>query len=233
MWIEAAINRTAKYAVAESGDSAEVVERPKGGITALIADGQGSGRSAKIISKLVVSKAVALVADGTRDGAVARATHDYLYALRDGKVSATLTMITADLTSHTIVISRNSHCPVLVKQGERVQVLADTVNPIGFHQFVKPVIHEISMEEGTMLLTFTDGIMHAGRTHARQLELDVLIEMLKETPPSECQQLADRAFDLAWKLDEGRPADDMTVLVMSVHGSDADRVGRWRVTYPV
>ena len=106
MQIEVAINKMSKYAVGESGDSAEVVERPKGGLTALIADGQGSGRSAKLISKLVVSKAAALIADGTRDGAVARATHDFLFALRDGKVSATLTMLSADLVTRTIVISQ-------------------------------------------------------------------------------------------------------------------------------
>ena len=45
--IKVVINKTAKYAIKESGDLAEVVERPKGGITALIADGQGTGQAAK------------------------------------------------------------------------------------------------------------------------------------------------------------------------------------------
>lgn len=232
MQIEAAINKTAKYAVAESGDSAEVVERPKGGLTALVADGQGSGRSAKIISNLVVSKATALIADGTRDGAVARATHDFLFALRDGKVSATLTMLSADLSSRTIVISRNSHCPVLIKQNGRVQVLGDSVNPIGFHQFMKPVIHEISLEADTLLLTFTDGVLHAGRRYGRQLEIGVLAAMLEQADPACSRQLADEAFELALSLDEGRPADDMTLVVLGVHGSSESRVGRLRVTYP-
>lgn len=232
MQIEAAINKTPKYAVGESGDSAEVVERPKGGITALVADGQGSGRSAKMISNLVVSKAAALVADGTRDGAVARATHDFLFALRDGKVSATFTMLSADLSSRTIVISRNSHCPVLIKQNGRVQILADTVNPIGFHQFMKPVIHEISLEEDTVLLTFTDGVLHAGRKYGRQLDISVLASMLEKTDAVHSRMLADEVFDLAMSLDEGRPADDMTLLVMGVHGSHDSRVGRLRVSYP-
>ncbi|MDW7652236.1 MAG: PP2C family protein-serine/threonine phosphatase, partial [Bacillota bacterium] len=228
-----AINKTTKYAVAESGDSAEVVERPKGGLTALIADGQGSGRSAKIISNLVVCKAVSLIADGARDGAVARAAHDYLFALRDGKVSATLTMLSADLSSRTIVISRNSHCPVLVRQGDRVEVLADTVNPIGFHQYMKPVIHEITMEEETVLLTFTDGILHAGRKNNNQLKLETLTALLAETPAADCQKLADGVFDMAMQLEDGRASDDMTLLVLGVHGTDEDRVGRLRVTYPV
>lgn len=233
MQIEVAVNKTTKYAVSESGDSTEVVERPKGGVTALVADGQGSGRSAKIISKLVVSKAAALIADGARDGAVARSAHDFLFSLRDGKVSATLTMLSADLMSRTIVISRNSHCPVLVKQNGRVHVLADPVNPIGFHQFMKPVIHEVSLTEDTMLLTFTDGIYHAGRKYGRQLALDVLVRAMLETPACATQGLADKIFSLALELDEGRPADDMTLVALGINGLGQSRVGRLRFTYPV
>jgi serine phosphatase RsbU (regulator of sigma subunit) len=230
--IEVAINKTPKYAVSDSGDSAEVVERPKGGLTALVADGQGSGRSAKIISNLVVSKASALIADGTRDGAVARASHDFLYALRDGKVSATFTMLSADLSSRTIVISRNSHCPVLVKQNGNVEVLEDTVDPIGFHEFMKPVINEISMVEGTVLMTFTDGILHAGRRYGRQIHINELIDAVQQAEAKNCQALADAMFERAYGLDEGRPDDDMTLVVMGIHDAKESRVGRMRVTYP-
>jgi serine phosphatase RsbU (regulator of sigma subunit) len=230
--IEVAMNKTPKYAVGDSGDSAEVVERPKGGLTAIVADGQGSGRPAKIISKVVVSKAASLVADGTRDGAVARAAHDFLFALRDGKVSATLTMLSADLSSRTIVISRNSNCPVLVRQNGRVDVLDEAVNPIGFHQFMKPVIHEIPLLEETLLMTFTDGILHAGRKYGRQLELGELVRMMEQAFAARSRALADEVFERARELDEGRPADDMTLLVMGVHGEKESRVGRLQVSYP-
>ncbi|MBS4024098.1 MAG: hypothetical protein KGZ96_00320 [Clostridia bacterium] len=58
----------------------------------IIADGQGSGKSAKLTSNLVVTKAMNLLAEGARDGAVARASHDFLYTVKSGKVSATLTI---------------------------------------------------------------------------------------------------------------------------------------------
>ncbi|MCR3922706.1 MAG: serine/threonine-protein phosphatase [Firmicutes bacterium] len=233
MQIEVAINKTAKYAVSESGDSAEVVERPTGGLTALIADGQGSGRSAKIISNLVISKAAGLVADGTRDGAVARAAHDFLFALRDGKVSATLTMLSVDLLSRTVVISRNSHCPVLIRLRGQVQMLADSVNPIGYHHHMKPVIHEIPLEEDLLLVTFTDGILYAGRYFGQQLELADFREAMLQATASEPQLLADKLFTHALALDKARPADDMTLLVLGINGTEGDPVGRLRVTYPL
>ena len=88
-----AVAKINKYATEESGDTVEVVERPRGGVSLVMADGQRSGRSAKAISNIVVRKAISLLAEGVRDGAVARATHDYLHLERGGKVSAELTMI--------------------------------------------------------------------------------------------------------------------------------------------
>ncbi len=233
MQVEVAVNKIPKYACGMSGDSAEVVERPKGGLSVIIADGQGSGRSAKAISNLVVSKAAALIADGTRDGAVARATHDFLFALRDGKVSCTLTIVSTDLVSRTIVISRNSNCPVLVRQGGQVRVLSDPVEPIGFHQFMKPVVDEIPLVDDTLVLTFTDGILYAGRSRARQLDLGQVAALLPEVPAWRGRELADRVLEAALALDDGRAGDDMTVLVLGVHSRDTGGVGRLRVSYPV
>ena len=105
-----------KFGLSESGDSLEVVERPRGGLTAVMADGQGHGRPAKKVSMLVVNKAVSLVADGARDGGVARAVHDFLFAIREGKVSADLTILSVDMRSKSFVVSRNSNALVLVRR---------------------------------------------------------------------------------------------------------------------
>ncbi len=97
-----AVAKVGKYATSESGDTVEVVERPHGGISVVIADGQRSGKGAKTISNGVVRKAVALLADGVRDGAAARASHDYLRTLRGGQVSATLNLVSIDLDSRIV-----------------------------------------------------------------------------------------------------------------------------------
>jgi len=119
-----AVAKINKYATAESGDTVEVVERPRGGVSLVMADGQRSGRSAKAISNIVVRKAISLLAEGVRDGAVARATHDYLHLERGGKVSAELTIISVDLVTSTLVISRNARCP---HQDRNAQSVADTI----------------------------------------------------------------------------------------------------------
>src|SRR5436309_12919646 len=133
--VQIAVAKTNKYASRESGDTAEVVERPHGGFSIVLADGQGSGRSAKTISHLVTTKAVSMIKDGVRDGAVARSVHDYLYAYRGGKVSATLVIVTVDLATRTLVLSRNSHCPILISYPGETELndLQDPSNPIGIY----------------------------------------------------------------------------------------------------
>ena len=42
--IDLAVAKINKYASAESGDTVELVERPHGGISIVVADGQRSGR---------------------------------------------------------------------------------------------------------------------------------------------------------------------------------------------
>ncbi|HUW09581.1 MAG TPA: hypothetical protein VM537_07600 [Anaerolineae bacterium] len=46
MRAEIAVAKVGKQASAENGDTAEVVERPIGGISLVLADGQSSGRGA-------------------------------------------------------------------------------------------------------------------------------------------------------------------------------------------
>ena len=59
--IDLSIAKTNKYASRESGDTAELVERPAGGLSVVVVDGQGSGQAAKTLSLLISSKAVALL----------------------------------------------------------------------------------------------------------------------------------------------------------------------------
>ena len=64
MEIQIAAAKVNKYATSESGDTLEVIERPNGGVSVVLADGQTSGRGAKAVSQLVVRKVIGLLAEG-------------------------------------------------------------------------------------------------------------------------------------------------------------------------
>jgi serine/threonine protein phosphatase PrpC len=218
----------------ESGDSVEVVERPRGGLTAILADGQRHGQAAKRVSQFVVAKAIGLIADGVRDGAVARGVHDALFAARDGKVSTELVMITTDFRTKSLVITRNSHVPVLLRlaSGE-VQRLDVYVEPIGVHEVMRPLITELPMAPGQIALAMTDGILSAGSRYDDPLQLDEVVAMVATTPPERVQELVDGLLEKALELDRRRPADDMSVLAVGLAPKTESEVRRLAVRVPL
>jgi serine phosphatase RsbU (regulator of sigma subunit) len=216
--VQIAVAKTNKYATRESGDTVEVVERPHGGFSVVLADGQGSGRAAKTLSHLVTTKALSMIKDGARDGVVARSVHDYRFAYRGGKVSATLVILTVDLASRTLVLSRNSHCPIILyRPGEPGLILIDDPSsPIGIYTQTKPVITEIPLEAHTYAVTYSDGLMDAGKRDGRPIDLVALASEHLAKGPTTARALGDYLLEKALELDANRPYDDMTALVLAV-----------------
>ncbi|MDQ0203160.1 PP2C family protein-serine/threonine phosphatase [Pectinatus haikarae] len=236
MEIKVAVAKTTRYAMEFCGDTCDIAERPQGGLSLILADGQGHGLSAHHTSSLVVNKAVSLIGDGTRDGAVARAVHDYLYAVKDKKVSCTLTVVSADLDTQTMVISRNSNCPVIIKTDEYTCVYDESVNPIGVHHHTKPVMYEVPMEEGMVIISYTDGIQSAGRkTNGKTADFKKILAIAEHSRAEDAEFIADSIMAYALKLDENKAGDDMTVVVMGVCGSNdaAVKIRKVNVNFPL
>ena len=226
MHLDIAVAKVRKYAVPESGDTIETIERPGGGISIVVVDGQRSGRSAKVISNMVARKAVSLLAEGVRDGAAARAAHDYLYTQRSGKVSATLNIASVDLESRTLVLSRNSHCPIVVSQAGEPRLLDEPSNPVGVHKGTKPVIVEIPLAPATIVVIYTDGLIAAGERTGQSLDV---LQAMRELIPHHltARQIARDLLDRALTLDDHRPADDISLVVLSISKFDQRNDVRW------
>jgi len=234
MEVQVGVAKIKKYATSESGDTLEMIERPYGGISLVLADGQLSGRAAKAISNIVARKALSLLAEGVRDGAAARAAHDYLYLHRGGKVSATLNIVSMDLRSRTIVLSRNSHCPVFIHGPEGLLVLDTPSDPVGIYPRTKPVIAEIPMRIGTCVIVFTDGVLSAGERTGESLDVQQLICDFLDEGACSAQDLADHILEAVLRIDQGRPADDSSVLVVAItEGALASQVRTLSIRFPI
>lgn len=236
MLIDVAIAKTEKYASRESGDTVELIERPAGGITVVMLDGQGSGRAAKTLSLLLSSKAVALVKEGVRDGVVARATHDFLFAFRHGQVSATLDLLSIETRTGAIVITRNAESPLLLCDEQGPRAIETNSGPIGRYRWTKPAIVQLPMRVGTQLAMFTDGIPHAGRKRGQDpIDFNALAgEFLGRG--LEAQAIADAIIARAIEMDSGHPGDDMAVVALSLdsaHVEDSPAIRRMQVAIPM
>jgi serine phosphatase RsbU (regulator of sigma subunit) len=226
MHLDVAVAKTRKYATPESGDTIEMIERPGGGVSFVVVDGQRSGKSAKAVSNIVARKAVSLLAEGIRDGAAARAAHDYLYTHRSGKVSATLNIVSVDLASRTLVLSRNNHCPALVSLNGDLKVFDEPSQPVGVQRGTKPVIHELPLAPHTTVVIFTDGLTAAGERTGQSLDVPQLVRELLGQPIS-AQDLAQALLQAALHADAGRPSDDISILVLTISALEQADDTRW------
>lgn len=233
MEVQVAVAKIGKWATSESGDTLEMVERPHGGFSFVLVDGQLSGRAAKSISSLVARKAISELAEGVRDGAAARAAHDYLFTHRGGKVSATLNILSVDLVSGTIVVSRNNRCPVIVVGPDRkLRLISDPSDPVGIRRTTKPQITELPLAVGTIIVVYTDGLETAGARSGRALDIPKMVLDMARSATTSARTVVDNLLKRALELDDGRPRDDISALALHVVEREGDGVRRMSVRIP-
>lgn len=232
MEIQIGVAKINKYASSESGDTLEVIERPNGGLSVVLADGQRSGKSAKRISNMVVRKVVTLLAEGVRDGPAARAASDYLYSMRSGKVLATLNILSVDLETNTLVLSRNNPAPTYIFNENNVEILNDESKPVGIYRNTKPAITEYPIKPGLIVTSFSDGITTAGSRKGTHIDIE---EVLIKYSQIQCsaQDIANHLVATALELDDNRPIDDVSVVVIKVHEEFPDLIRRMSVSLPI
>jgi serine phosphatase RsbU (regulator of sigma subunit) len=233
MEVQIAVSKIKKYATSDSGDTVEVVERPQGGVSVVLADGQSSGRGAKAVSNLVVRKVIALLAEGVRDGAAARAASDSLYTERNGKVSSTLNIISIDRQTQTMVITRNNPAPVVIALNDEVRMIEEASLPVGLYRNTRPIITEVLLEAGLTVVVYSDGLVHAGERCGESLDVTTCLKVLLEDEAPSPQMIADSLLEQALKLDENRPVDDISIVVVSVLQAAGDDVRRMSLRLPI
>jgi serine phosphatase RsbU (regulator of sigma subunit) len=227
------VAKVSKYASSESGDSLEMIERPTGGLSFVLVDGQRSGKSAKAISNVVARKALSLLAEGVRDGAAARAASDYLVTYRGGKVLATLNILSIDVQSQSMVITRNNPAPVLLALRGEIQAIDEPVEAVGSRRGMRPSIREVPLEAGLAAVMFTDGLCNAGDRTGRRMDVMASVKEMACSGDPDPAAWADRLLNQALELDQGRPSDDISIVVAAICERSADGTRRLTVQMPL
>ena len=151
------------------------------------------------------------------------------------KVSCTLTVVSADLDTETAVISRNSNCPVIIKTPEYETVYDENVEPIGVNRHMKPLMYEVPLTAGMLIVSYTDGIAHAGKKRlGHPADFEKIMEIVRKNEAEDVAFIAKSIMDYALELDAEKASDDMTVLVMGItDGSPSSpKIEQLEVTYP-
>jgi len=203
-----------------------------GGVSCVLADARSSGSSSKLISSMVVRKVISLLSDGVRDGAAARAASDYLFMEKGGSCSVYMNILSADLQTQTLVISRNNPTAVFISQADQIECISSESIPIGHARNIRPSITEISLIPRTTVVLYTDGVMRAGERFGQSLDFCSMIQAYLDEQEPTAQYIADALLSYAIRLDQNRPNDDMSVVVLRVIEKSDDNIRRLSVRLP-
>lgn len=233
MQLSIAVSKINKWGVRESGDTLEMIERPRGGLSLVLADGQSSGEGAKAISTRVVRKVISELSEGVRDGAAARAANDMLYAYRHGRVSAAMVILSVELDSSTLIITRCGDLPVYVRYpGGDAELLESESPALGFYRTARPEVEHLMLEPGLLAVAFTDGVLHAGGRKGETLDVAQVIEDIWQATAS-AQAVADGLLERALAADDGRPNDDTSIVALHVQSGPEKGPRTMRVEVPI
>jgi serine phosphatase RsbU (regulator of sigma subunit) len=234
MEIQIAIAKTNKAGSKVSGDTLEVIERPRGGYSVVLCDGQTTGPEAKAMSSLAVRKVITLIAEGVRDSAASRAASDHLYSIYNGNISAYLDILSADLQTNTLVVSRNNPTALfIIRENGATETLSGFSTPIGNHAGINPEVVEIPLAPGLTAVMSTDGFLEAGKQFRESVNISLLMESLLDYQQPDAQFIADQLIKQAIRADDNTPHDDMSVVVLRVQPKEKDHIRRLNVTLPI
>jgi serine phosphatase RsbU (regulator of sigma subunit) len=161
-----------------------------------------------------------------RDGVVARATHDFLFAFRHGQVSATLDLLSVDLQTRSVVITRNAQSPMLIRDLNGCRIEMSDTAPIGVYEWTKPSVRELPIQGGLRILLFTDGVTHSGlRRGAAPIDfLQLANDTMSQDIPA--QAMADAVHAFAVQRDQGRSSDDLAIVALSIDDREEPAIVR-------
>jgi serine phosphatase RsbU (regulator of sigma subunit) len=214
--IRAAVAKIGCTTAAESGDTLEIIERPGGGFSFVLVDGEGTGRGSKSLSDLLATRVLVLLKDGGSDTAVAQAIHDYLYTYRMGQVAATLNILSVDFANATMQMTRSNPAPFFVLTPHGLQTYNEPSTPIGLYASELPRTTVFPVEPFTYIVMFTDGLLHAGERFQEDIDLSNYLAAWPVTEGRDPEILTEDLLARVLEVDHGEPADDVSIISLAV-----------------
>lgn len=233
MEIHAAISKTDRYSSSQQGNKAEIIERPNGGISIVMAEGRLSGKRSKALTMKAAHDVINLISEGIQDGASARVVLSRIKNEHHDKASVSISILSCDLESRTIVITKNNLVPILVSDSNGTRSLA--INSDAEEILHDPAVYQFEFEVGQVFILFSEGVQNAGQSYDNPIDLSFSLGSLTdesdETP--NVQEIADVLLKQAISHDSGRPRDDMTVVVLKTSPATQREIRREYVCFPI
>lgn len=209
--LQTGIARMTKEGSPASGDAHSFDVLKDGRHMLLLCDGMGSGEKAARES----SAAVSLMEDFYRanfdDKTILDAINKLLILSSSDEIFSTMDLCMVNLIDGTARITKIGAPHSYIFRAKGVQKLKAGSLPMGILDEFQPVVHDVKLEYGDVIVLFTDGIADLDTQESG------LLDQIKEACElRNAQEIAQRILYAALAEYDGQAKDDMTVIVARV-----------------
>ena len=197
---------TTKQGSVASGDTYSVIKLCNGQILFSICDGMGSGKNAEYVSKMSISLIENFYKAGFDSAVTLRIVNNLLSQRGEDNFSA-IDLGVVNLQNGVLNLFKLGAPCSFVKGESQTSVLSSGALPLGIVKEVKPHTQSVVLNDGQYIILMSDGVVDSFGDNKR---LCTFINNLADTNP---QTLANEILDMAVRVSENAPQDDMTVLV--------------------
>ncbi|HOA21426.1 MAG TPA: SpoIIE family protein phosphatase [Anaerolineaceae bacterium] len=231
MEIQIAIAKVDRFSSPEQGDQVEIVERPNGGVSVILGEGKLNGNRSRFVARKAVHRVLSLLLEGIHDGAASRAVLSALKTEYHNEAELSLSILSCDLESETLVLTKNNDLPVIMIRKSEGSYTSyegrDEVNPL------QPNVYQFPIENNFIIIMFSDGVATAGWDCSQPLEWSSLMESVLDEQELTVHEIADQVLNQAIAQDLGQPHDDMAVVVVQVGRKTGKPIRRMSLTLPL
>lgn len=209
-----AIARTPKYGSEVSGDSFTFVNSGLGKFTLALCDGMGTGHSAAVQSKATVDMLESFIESGFDKDMAINLINSVLVLRSDKENTCTIDMSSVDLFSGEVEFVKIGAAPTYIKRESRVDIIRSASLPAGILPGVDAELAHRKVDAGDMIIMVTDGVIDSmAGEESGDRELMKYIRQIESLNP---QHVADSILSRSERCCDGKPCDDLTVLVAKV-----------------
>ena len=204
-----------------SGDYYDFMSFPNRGLAFSIGDVAGKGISAALLMATIqstmrtqLSAADGAAFDGLSAAAMVTTLNRQLYATTSLEKYATFFFALYDDATHSLTYTNAGHLAPMLLRGSDIHMLDSTGTVVGAFPIALYEERCITLEQGDILLAYTDGIVEPENVYGEMFGEDRLKDLLVKYAKTDSAELIARTMEavVQW-TGEGELQDDMTMVV--------------------
>lgn len=209
------VAKMSKYDDTVSGDSYTFMNTGDGRYIIAISDGMGTGQRASVQSQATVSLLEQFMESGFDKDTAIKIINSILVLKSDDECFSTMDMTVIDLYEGDVEFVKVGAVPTYIirDEGGCAEIIRSASLPAGLLCNIEVELIHKRVNSGDFIVMMTDGLVDSFKCANGEKDL---IRLLGEIMSKNPQEIADTILQKAFENCEGRPVDDMMVVVAKV-----------------